>query len=126
MTGLFGLIKLFDTNPGLIINHKGIYDNSSALGGQLIKWNDIVSYDLSHVNRSSFLQIFVKNPKEYIDNANWFKRLWMLLNKKFYGTPLCVSPNFIKGDLIDLAKAIRNQSNKYSAQQRTAIKNKSF
>ncbi|WP_250434353.1 STM3941 family protein [Hanstruepera flava] len=74
MTGAFGIIKLFDTNPGLIINRNGIYDNSSVIGGQLIKWKDIVSYELSLVNRSSFIQIFVKNPKEYLDNVNWFKR----------------------------------------------------
>ncbi len=40
----------------------------------------------------------------------------MRLNNKFYGTPLCVSPNFIKGDLVDLAKTIRNESNKYGVQ----------
>ncbi|WP_052461126.1 STM3941 family protein [Psychroserpens mesophilus] len=118
MTGVFGFIKLFDKNPGLIINHEGIYDNSSAIGGQLIKWKDITDYDLSLINQNSFLHIFVNNPQEYISKANWFKRFWMRLNKRFYGTPLNVSPNFIKGDLVDLAKAIRNESNKYNAQQR--------
>src|SRR5690606_21112602 len=59
MTGVFGFIKLFDTNPGLIINHEGIYDNSTAIGGKLIYWKDIKCYDLSIVNRNSFLQFLI-------------------------------------------------------------------
>ncbi|MEY8847358.1 STM3941 family protein [Psychroserpens sp. XS_ASV72] len=110
--------KLFDQRPGLIISDKGIFDNSSAVGGQLIKWRDVSGFDITNINNNVFILIFVQNPEEYLSNANLFKKFWMKLNGKFYGTPLFVATKFLKCDSAELYITIQKESEKYCAQQR--------
>lgn len=91
--GIYGIVKLFDGQPGLIINNEGILDNSSAVSSGIIKWNDIKSIEIENIKGTKFLLIFVHNPNVYLNEANLFRRLWMKLNEKFYGTPFSISSN---------------------------------
>ena len=109
MCGIYGLIKLFDTKPGLIIGERGIFDNSSAIGGGLINWEDIEGFEIEQVNRAQFLLVFVNNPDIYLDRVNFFKRLWMNMNKKIYGTPLCISATSLKCNFDELITILRNR-----------------
>ena len=50
--------KVFDTNPGLVIDKLGITDNSSAVGGQTIKWEDITALRIEEVKRTKKAKAF--------------------------------------------------------------------
>lgn len=113
--GIYGLTKIFDRKPGLIINQFGLNDNSSAISGHLIKWADIKEFSTIQVKSTRFLLIFVHYPQDYIENANSFKRFWMRLNYKFYGTPLCISSNMLKCDFDELVETIESEMKNYSA-----------
>lgn len=106
LCGIYGLIKLFDNKPGLIINEQGILDNSSAVSGNLIKWEDITGFEIEQVKSTKFLLIFVKNPEFYLERVNMFKRFWMSSNEKFYGTPLSISSNSLKCNFDELITII--------------------
>ncbi|MFK7781469.1 STM3941 family protein [Psychroserpens sp.] len=111
MTGIFGITKLFDFKPGLTINSIGILDNSSAVSGQLIKWKDIKGFDIIQVNSTKFLLIHVRNPKDYINRANSFKRFWMKMNEKKFKTPLSISSNSLECNFDELIKVIEIKLN---------------
>ncbi|MES2727769.1 MAG: STM3941 family protein [Bacteroidota bacterium] len=110
--GLFGIIgfgKLFDTKPGIVINHIGITDNSSAIGGQTIKWDDITHLRIEAVKRTKFVLIYVNNPHQYINNANLFKKFWMNMNYRVYGTPLSISSTALACNIAELVDIINKQ-----------------
>ena len=117
MTAVYGLMKLFDFKPGLTINSIGILDNSSAVSGQLIKWKDIKGFDIIQVRSTKFLLIYVKNPKDYINKANRFKRFWMRMNDKKFRTPLSISTNSLDCNFDELIKIIDTKLNEHVGQQ---------
>ena len=106
MTGVFGLTKVFDNKPGLIINQQGLIDNSSMVSGKLVKWSDIIGLEVSQIQSTKFLLIFVQNPEHYMDQASYVGRFWMKLNHKTYGTPLSISSNSLKCNFDQLIKMI--------------------
>jgi hypothetical protein len=103
ISGLIGFRKVFDTNPGLVIDKLGITDNSSAVGGQTIKWEDITALRIEEVKRTKFILVFVKNPQDYIDKAKPFKKFWMKLNLRAYETPLSITATTLQCSISDLA-----------------------
>jgi len=109
LCGVYGLIKLFDNKPGLTINQDGLLDNSSAVSGHLIKWTDITSFEIGQVKSTRFLLIFVNNPQDFLDKANSFKRFWMRMNDKMYGTPLSISSNSLQCDFDELVETINEK-----------------
>ena len=64
----FGLVaitifrKFSDKKPGLIINRKGITDNSSGVSAGLIPWTDIKEIKISQVMSQKFLMFIVPSP----------------------------------------------------------------
>jgi hypothetical protein len=118
LCGMYGLLKLFDKKPGLIINDDGIFDNSSAFSGYLIKWRDITAIEIGQVRSTKFLLIFVKNPKYYLNQINKFKSFWIRRDEKEYGTPLSISTLSLKYNTDKLFEIIKKEFEKHDVQQR--------
>jgi len=103
--GIYFFVKLFDTKPGLIINENGLFENS-GFAGIWIKWSDINGIDTENFKGSSILLILVKNPEEYLNEVNVFKRLMMKTNFNSHGTPLIISPDALKCDFDKLTELV--------------------
>jgi len=113
-TGIYGLKKIFDKKAGLIIDEKGITDNSNASSIGLIEWNDITEIKTKQVMSTKFLLIEVKNPEEYIKKAkNRMKAKLMKTNMKMYGTPLSITSNTLKYNFEKLEHLIQTELKKY-------------
>ncbi|KAF2343075.1 STM3941 family protein [Flavobacterium tistrianum] len=122
IAGILGLIvfglgsvllffKLFDNTPGLIINEKGITDNSNSSSIGLIKWSDITEISLSRVMSTQFLLIKVSNPEDYIQKANQMKKLLLKQNLKTYGTPITITSVGLQCSFEDLEQMILESYN---------------
>ena len=96
MCGIYGLIKLFDSKPGLVISREGIFDNSSAMAGGMIPWGTICSIASSGTQSQMSLIVIVADPEEFMGRQNSFKRFWMKCNYKFYGSPIHISTIALK------------------------------
>ncbi|MGZ5255260.1 MAG: STM3941 family protein [Flavitalea sp.] len=98
--------KLPDTKPGLIIDNKYLFDNSSALSVGEIPWEDIEHISVMEVQKQKMLMVEVRNPEEYIDRQpNFLKRKAMTMNYRMYGTPISITTNGLKipfPELLDL------------------------
>jgi len=113
-TGIFGIKKLFDKKPGLIIDQNGITDNTSALSTGLIEWKDILEINTKQVMTTRFLLIKVKKPEKYLEKAkNGMKAKLMKSNMKIYGTPLSISYNTLKYDFKKLQDLIQTEFDKH-------------
>lgn len=86
--------KIFDKKPGLKIDEKGIWDNSSGVSVGLVEWIDIVGVRKISVSGTRFLLIDVRNPEKYLDNIKGrLKKQAMKANNRKYGTPISISSN---------------------------------
>ncbi|MCI3938893.1 hypothetical protein MQX03_16960 [Chryseobacterium aahli] len=91
------LFRLFNKKPGLIINEKGINDNSSALALGFIPWKDIREVKMVTVNQNKFILIIVWNPIDYLNKTTqWLKLRGLKLNFRYYETPICISANSLQ------------------------------
>jgi hypothetical protein len=118
----FGLVaitifrKFLDQKPGLIINRKGIIDNSSGLSAGTILWKDIQEITILQVRNQKFLIVIVLNPQEYIDKmSNSIKRNVMKINYKSYGSPISISANPLQTDFDKLYKLISEKMSYYKS-----------
>lgn len=111
--------KLFDKRPGLILNEKGIYDNTSAFSFGLIPWSDIceisaASIQASIASKQHFITIKLVDPGKYIARErNFFKKKLLQANAKYYGSPIHISANGIKADHNDLLIVVKDYFQKH-------------
>ena len=92
VTGIIGFKKLFDKKAGLIIDSKGITNNSNAFSDGLIEWNDITDILIKRTMSTKFMLIKVTNSEKYIKKAkSRMKAILMRLNMKIYGTPFSIT-----------------------------------
>ncbi|MBW4891332.1 hypothetical protein KXQ82_16510 [Mucilaginibacter sp. HMF5004] len=100
--------KLFDNNPGLVINEEGIYDNTSIFKFGLIPWSDISqiyerTIQATATSRQHFVTIGLTKPGKYITKeTNTLKRKLLEANAKSYGSPIHISTNGLKTNHQDL------------------------
>ncbi len=102
-----GLKKLFNKNPGLIIDSEGITDNSNGLNIDLIPWNDITEIKSNSFRGIKTILIYVRNPEEYIEKAKT-KRASVILkdNMKTNGTPFSIASNTLKYNFEELEQLL--------------------
>jgi hypothetical protein len=113
LCGLCGIIKLFDTKPGLILDSEGIIDNSSGVSAGRIPWNEIIDINTTVVANQNFLVFHVTNPEKYVGRGNYFKRKINAANLKYFNSPIHISANTLKNDFDALTELILGYYQKY-------------
>lgn len=110
------LIKSLLTKKfNLIINEKGIIDNSSYVSVGAIFWSDINSIKKIDVMSTKFLLINVKDPNKYLNKESGIKRKILERTYKTYGTPISISSNTLSYNFDELEKAISKFYNEYKS-----------
>ena len=112
-TGIYGIKKIFDDSVGLIIDEKGIIDNTNASSIGLIKWADIIEIRTEQVMSTKFLLIFTKNPNGILEKVSGMKHKLMAGNMKMYGTPLSITSTTLKYNFEDLEKLLKDRLNEH-------------
>lgn len=106
-------IKLFDKKPGLIIDEKGIFDNSSAVTVGFIEWSDVKSLKTISINSTKLLLICMYNPEKYMDGFNKVKRVMLKTNNRIYGTPISINATGLKINFKNLEELITEKFQQY-------------
>jgi hypothetical protein len=96
--------KLFDKKIGVVINEKGIIDNTSGSEIGLIEWKDITNIRISNVMSTRFLLLDTDNSQKYLERKPKLKA-----NMKLYGTPIVISSVSLKSNFDELEQIIRNE-----------------
>lgn len=107
--GLFIFFNLLTSKPALIINSKGIINNSHLGGGYLIRWQNIKSLRIISISKQRMIEIDLKDDEEVFQQVNFLARKMMKVNGKFMGTPTFIPSVMIKMSLEDLLNIIREQ-----------------
>ena len=102
--------KLFDTKAGIILDDKGIHDNSSGVSAGFIPWGDITNINTIEVSRQKLIMIEVNNPDEYINRqTNYIAKKAAAINHKMYGSPISITATSLKYSFDDLYYTLRKR-----------------
>lgn len=115
LCAVWGLIKLFDTRAGLIIDAKGIVDNSSALAAGRVLWDEIESFAVSR----SFIVVFVVHPRKFVRGWNPLGRLFRAANRVLTGSPIVISLGVLASDPELLVEELIEAFEKHNGTGRT-------
>lgn len=78
--------SLFSTDYAIVIDNKGITDNSSLYSLGFIAWDDIISISEAHMRKNKRLRIHINNHSQYVQHVhNPIKRLLIDLGSKMPG-----------------------------------------
>jgi hypothetical protein len=107
---IFIFRKLFDTKAGIILDDKGIHDNSSGVSAGFIPWSDITNISTIEVSRQKLIMIEVSNPDDYINRqTNFIAKKAAAINHKMYGSPISITATSLKYGFDDLYYTLRKR-----------------
>ena len=97
----FSSRKLFNNEPGLVIDSDGIIESSGAVSVGRIRWSDITEIRETTVraltSKQRFIIIMLKNPMDYITRqSSAVTRRLLTLNLNKSGTPVHITTNGLK------------------------------
>ena len=121
LAGIFGLRKLSDRNPGLVLNSSGIIDNSSGVAAGFIPWSEIKGAEIFEVHRQKILIIKVKNPQAYIDRGSALRRAANKMNAKMSGSPIAITSNTLKINFAELLSTFEQYHQKYGQSMKASV-----
>jgi len=116
------LFMLFNTNPGLIVDDKGITINPGLFSNRSITWDQIDKFSIQRVLQTKLIGIHLKNPEEYIEQQKgaWIKRT-LKLNYKNFGAPLSIATNSLKGNFDSIYSLLNNRLSSYNLKMKTNV-----
>jgi hypothetical protein len=109
----YGVIRLFDKKPGLIIDEIGIIDNSNMSSVGLIEWKEIREIKTQDFQSTSFLLIFLYDNDSYLNRIKGFKGKLLKGNYKKYGTPISIVSNTLDCNFDELAIFLKEKFKEY-------------
>ena len=112
---LYGLRKLFDGSPGLILDREGIMDNSSGISVGRVAWREIRDIQVVSIHGQRLLALFVSDHQRYLGRGNLLSRLFRKMNYRWYGTPVFISAHGLKVPFKDLETQIRDFRARYGS-----------
>lgn len=109
-TTITSIKKLLDKRPGLILDSKGIQENTHGTSIGLIEWKDITHIKLIQIQSTKFLSVHVTNPDKYVRKSkNKLKRQLMKWNMNMTQTPLSIATDPLKYNAFELETLIQKE-----------------
>jgi hypothetical protein len=109
---LWLLARLIWQKPALIISSIGIYDGSSALGGIVLRWEQIEDVYISFLKTSAFskqrfLSVRVKDTDEFLREVAGMKAMTMRMNIGLVGAPVNIPATTLSIPLEEVIEHMR-------------------
>ena len=107
--GLCGISALFHVvraSPAVVINHRGIVDNASALGVGLVPWENIAEVREYRVQNQVFLGIIPRNLDQVLLNQPAWKRAAIRANLRLGAAPMNIPQATLRMPVAELLREI--------------------
>jgi hypothetical protein len=111
--GLFGVRKMFDKRPGLVLNSAGVVDNASGVAAGFIPWSDVTGARIHEIHNQKMLVIGVRDPRKYIDRGGPLKRVLHKASYKMGSGPVAISSVSLKMEFPELVALFERYQRKY-------------
>lgn len=108
--------QIFNNNPILIINEKGIYEQMSRNFVGLIKWDDIANITIiPYMDKTYFIGISFKEPSKYIKNQSLLNKINRQRTTKKWGH-INFSSLYFKKEFERVLTLMKYYFNKYNGE----------
>ncbi|HEX8189739.1 MAG TPA: STM3941 family protein [Pyrinomonadaceae bacterium] len=115
LCGLYGLFKVFDRKPGLILNSSGIHDNASGVAAGFIPWAEVLGASVYEIHNQKMLVIGVRDPQKYLARGGALKRAFNKANAGMSGSPVSISSVALKINFAELVSLFNRYHQRYGA-----------
>jgi len=119
LCAIYGCLKVFDTQSGLIIDDQGIVDNSSAVAAGRILWNEVVALNVSEIAGQRFITVVVADPQKFVGRGNFLSRMLNAANTNMTGSPINISSQSLALKFDELVQAMTSAFEKHKGTGRT-------
>jgi hypothetical protein len=117
--GLLMVLRfLFDRNPGLVLNRRGLVDNASGIAAGFVAWSEITGMVKGQVRSTTsarYLSIYVSQPRRFLERGGWLKRRMVRWNLRTTGTPVHLTSLTLRIRFDDLVALVDRYARRYAA-----------
>ena len=110
---IFFCKRVFNKSEMLIIDSKGITDNSSAISLGFIPWEEIDSAYIGEVLENRFIELKIKDEEKYLNNLSFLKKFFINYNRKIGHEISCITLNTTDYSLDEVLTEIKIYMAKY-------------
>jgi hypothetical protein len=96
------LFKCFSSDPGILIDARGITDMSSFRSHGHIPWNEITGFMEGAVGRQRFVYVLLRDPEAYIARFGPVRRLLLRMTARMGPSPVALTNVALKGSFDEL------------------------
>jgi hypothetical protein len=119
--GVYSLTMLFDERPGLILDHLGLIDNSSALAPGRIAWSEVRDIKVYSVLRRRFLVLIVANPERFFIKGNLVTQFFAHANHRLTGSPITIPSAVLDVGFAELEQRVRKFWSRFRNENGTGL-----
>lgn len=88
---IYTLKRIGAKNPVLLVNAKGITDNTSAMSLGFMPWEEIKEISLLKISGEEFIAFSLENEESYLKKISAKKRILIQANKKLGYKTVCIN-----------------------------------
>ena len=88
---LYAIYRLLLPKPSVIISSEGLFDNASAIGAGMLRWEEIKEIYLHEYLGQQMLGIVLKDAEPVIARQPSFKRILARMNGSLVGNPFNIA-----------------------------------
>lgn len=92
--GLAGIAmsrKILDSSPALIVDDRGLTDNTSAFSAGFVPWSDITGFEVRQIQRQRVLYVRLKDPEKYIARFSPVRRALFRASQRLGASPVTLT-----------------------------------
>ena len=108
--GCVGILsKLFDSAPGLVLDERGLTDNSSLFSAGFLPWSDIDGFDVYQVQKQRMVVVLLRDPDAYVARLGTLRRWMARANRSMAPSPVMLAANGLAIRFDDLLTQLHQQ-----------------
>jgi hypothetical protein len=88
LSALYGMLKICDRTPALVLDREGIIDNSTGVAAGRVRWEEITDVRFRTIGRQRFVTIDVVDARRFVELGGAAKRLIKRVNTATLGSPI--------------------------------------
>jgi hypothetical protein len=88
LCALYGVLRIWDRTPGLVLDRDGIIDNSTGFAAGRVRWDEITDIRFRRIGRQRVVTIDVVDPRRFVERGGAATRLVKRVNTATLGSPI--------------------------------------
>lgn len=93
--GIVGIVRLFSSKPGLVMDHEGVHI-MYLRRNQTVLWQDISAFAEYRVQKQKQILVMLSDPQSYINRYTGLAKWWIKTNYRLAGSPISLSSSLLK------------------------------